>query len=172
MAAAKSFLNCKTILSGLWLVAMIAPLCGCMNAADPADALVAANSSNIQRLANLYNAFQMNHNWRGPANEKEFKASIKNINPEMLSRVGIDASKTDELFINERDGQPFKVRYGVPGSAMGCSEPVIFEAEGVDGIRLVGRLNMTQEEVDAAKYDQLWGSKPTKVVPQRSTAGS
>ena len=42
---------------------------------------------------------------------------------------------------------------------MGSSEPVIFEAVGVDGKREVGFLNMTQREVDAAEYDQLFAGK-------------
>jgi hypothetical protein len=173
MAAAKSFSNCKTLLSGLWLVAMIAPLCGCVNATNPADALAAANSSNIQRLVNLYIAFQMQHNWRGPANEGEFKQFVQGVDPKKLERIGIDVTKIDNLFVNERDNQPFKIKCRVPGNMMGASDPVIFEAEGVDGKRLVGRLNMTQEETDAATYDQLWGAKPVKVAgPQRETAGS
>lgn len=147
-------------------------LSGC-GASDPKDSLAAVNSNNIQRLANLYFTYQSRHDWRGPANEAQFKEFLKGYNPEKLKRIGIDAGKIDEVFVNERDGQPFKVRYGVPGSAMGSSEPVVFEAEGVDGVRLVGRLNMTQEETDAAKYDELWGSKVNKVaVPQRATAGS
>jgi hypothetical protein len=147
-------------------------LSGC-SPVDPKDSLAAVNSNNIQRLANLYFTYQSRHDWRGPANEGQFKAFLKNYNPEKLARIGIEAGKIDEIFINERDGQPFKVRYGVPGSAMGSSEPVIFEAEGVDGVRLVGRLNMTQEETDAAKYEELWGSKVNKVaVPERATAGS
>jgi hypothetical protein len=145
---------------------------GC-GAVDPQDSLAAVNSNNIQRLANLYFTYQSRNDWRGPANEAQFKAFLKNYNPEKLKRIGLEASTIDQLFINERDGQSFKIRYGVPGSAMGSSEPVIFEAEGVDGVRLVGRLNMTQEETDAAKYEELWGSKVNKVaVPERATAGS
>ncbi len=147
-------------------------LSGC-GSADPNDSLAAVNSNNIQRLANLYFTYQSRHDWRGPANETQFKEFLKNYNPEKLKRIGLEASTIDQLFVNERDGQPFKIRYGVPGSAMGSSEPVIFEAEGVDGVRLVGRLNMTQEETDAAKYEELWGSKVNKVaVPDRATAGS
>ena len=50
---------------------------------------------------------------------------------------------------------------------MGCSEPVIFEAEGADGKRMVGFLNMEQREVDEAEYNDLWAGKFEPAVPTR-----
>ena len=72
-----------------------------------------------------------------------------------------------QLFVSPRDNQPFKIRYGVQGSIMGSSEPVIFEATGVDGKREVGFLNMTEKEVDAAEYDALWAGKAAPATPSR-----
>lgn len=123
---------------------------------DPADLLAAANDSNIQRLANLYEAFQSRHNWQGPQDEEEFKAFLKGWNPKKLSNIGVDPKTIDQVFISERDGEPFKVRYGIPGHVMGSDAPVIFESTGIDGKRRVGFLNMTTREVDAAEYDRLW----------------
>jgi hypothetical protein len=97
--------------------------------------------------------------WKGPGNEVEFKKFISGYNPAKLTRIGIDPNAIDELFINERDEEPFKIRYSVAGSAMGSSEPVIFESIGDDGKRLVGFLNMEQREVDEAEYDNLWAAK-------------
>jgi hypothetical protein len=62
---------------------------GC-GGADPADLLAAANDSNVQRLANLYEAFQSRHNWRGPKDEEEFKSFLKGWNPKKLSNIGVD----------------------------------------------------------------------------------
>ena len=137
------------------LVAMVS---GCGR--EGADAAIArVNSTNIQRLANLYFSFQMKNGWRGPDDEAEFKKFLSSYNTKKLSRIGIDPNAIDEVFINERDRQPFKIRYSVPGSIMGSNEPVIFEAEGVRGKRLVGFLNMEQREVDEAEYDDLWSGK-------------
>jgi hypothetical protein len=148
---------------GLALAAMI----GCGSGADADDALAEVNSTNIQKLANLYFTYQTKNEWRGPADEAEFKGFIRTFNPQKLARIGVDAAATDALFTSERDGQPFKIRYGVRGSAMGSSEPVVFEAVGVDGRREVGFLNMTQREVDDAEYERLWSGKGPPTAPTR-----
>jgi hypothetical protein len=138
---------------------------GCSNRTDPTAAIARVNETNLQRLANLYFTYQSKHNWRGPADEAEFKAFLRSYNPAKLSRIGIDPNQLDDLFLSERDGQPFKIRYGVPGSAMGSTEPVVFEATGIGGTRLVGFLNMEQREVDAAEYGVLWAGPPKSAAP-------
>jgi hypothetical protein len=140
---------------------------GCGGDDGGAGALAEANSTNIQRLANLYFTFQTNHDFRGPKDEAEFKAFLQSFNPEKLKRIGIDPGAIDALFVSERDSHPFKIRYGVQGSAMGSGEPVVFESTGADGKRQVGFLNMTQREVDAAEYDELWAGKGQPAEPQR-----
>ena len=131
---------------------------GC-GSVDPTDLLAQANATNIQRLSNLYEAFQSRNRWRGPKDEEDFKNFLTNWNPQKLRNIGVDPAMIDQLFVSARDGEPFKVRYGVPGNIMGSSEPVVFEATGVDGKRMVGFLNMTHREVDQAEYDQLWDGK-------------
>lgn len=123
---------------------------------DPGDLLAEANDSNIQRLANLYTTYQSRNNWRGPASEADFKAFLTGWNPKKLENIGVDPGAIDELFISSRDGEPFKVRYKVPGHIMGSNAPVVFEATGVDGMRMVGMLDMTSREVDEAEYERLW----------------
>jgi hypothetical protein len=132
---------------------------GCNRRTDPHDTLASINETNIQRLANLYFTFQSRHDWRGPKDEADFKTFLGSYNPAKLTRIGIDPGKIDELFISENDGAPFKIRYGVTGSAMGSSEPVIFESVGVDGRRLVGFLNMQQQVVEETEYNDLWAGK-------------
>lgn len=132
---------------------------GCEHEIDPTEALAQANDTNIARLSNLYFTFQMKHGWKGPKNEEQFKSFLKRYNPKKLTRIGVDPSGIDQLFISQRDGEPFKIRYSVPGSAYGSSEPVVFESQGVEGKRMVGFLNMTHREVEGAEYDQLWASR-------------
>ena len=141
-------------------------LIGCSSRTDPDSAIARVNATNIQRLANLYFTFQSQHEWRGPADEAEFKSYLRKYDPHKLSRIGVDPNTLDKLFISEGDGQPFKIRYGVPGSAMGSSEPVIFESAGDGKRRLVGFLDMQQREVDESEYDALWSAKPSK-APHR-----
>jgi hypothetical protein len=129
---------------------------GCSGEVDPATAVAKVNENNIQRLANLYFTFQMKHNWHGPSDEAEFKNFLHNYSPSKLTRIGISPNAIDEIFVSERDGQLFKIRYSVLGSSMGSSEPVVFESVGVGETRQVGFLDMTQREVDAAEYEKLW----------------
>jgi hypothetical protein len=142
---------------------------GCGGGDDPNAAIAKVNSTNLQRLSNLYSSFQMDHDWRGPADEEEFKAFLKGYNPRKLTRIGIDPASIDALFVSQRDGQLFKVRYGVRGSAMGSSEPVVFESEGVDGARQVGFLDMVQRDVAEPEYTQLWEGKVTASAPDPNT---
>ena len=85
---------------------------------DPTDLLAEANNSNIQRLANLYEAYQSRHDWRGPTDEEDFKSFLNGWNPRKLANIGVEPNSVDDVFISERDGEPFKVRYGVPGHLM------------------------------------------------------
>lgn len=131
-------------------------LVGCSSRTNPDAAIASVNTTNLQRLANLYFTYQSQHDWHGPADESDFKSFLRGYPEHMLTRIGIDPSNIDKLFISERDGQPFKIRYGVPGSSMGSSAPVVFEATGDGKGRLVGFLDMQQREVDDSEYKSLW----------------
>lgn len=154
----------KLVALGGWIVMGL--FVGCSSTSDPDSVIASVNKTNIERLANLYSAYQSSHEWRGPADEAQFKAFLHGLNAHMLSRISVDPNALDQLFISERDGQPFKIRYGVPGSSMGSTAPVIFESVGDGKGRLVGFLNMQQREVDASEYDALWSAKVSP-APQR-----
>ena len=108
-------------------------LVGCSSNLDTDAATAANNKTNIQRLTNLYFAFQMKNDFIGPTDEAEFRSFIEKYPTKKLERIGVDANSLDQLFINERDGEPFKIRFEVQGSLMGSSEPVVFESVGVGG---------------------------------------
>jgi hypothetical protein len=146
----RSVILCGWLLTGL--------LSGCSGRTDPDSAIAGVNRTNMQRLANLYFTYQSQHEWRGPATEAEFKSFLHGYNLHKLERIGVDPNALDSLFVSERDGQPFKIRYGVLGSAMGSSAPVIFEATGDGKRRMVGFLDMQQREVDESEYDTLWSA--------------
>ena len=73
-------------------------------------------------------------------------------------RAQVDAAlnsvMSDEIFISERDSQPFKIRYGISSDR---DEAIVFEAVGVDGKRMVGFF--TPRELDPADYDAYWTGK-------------
>ena len=140
---------------------------GCGRDVSTDDLVAQANSTNIERLASLYTGYQSENEWRGPPDEAAFKAYIRAFDPQKLKRIGIDPAAADTLFTSERDGQPFKIRYADKGSAMGSTEPVVFESTGLDGRRQVGFLDMTEREVDEAEYQSLWSGKPASASSQR-----
>jgi hypothetical protein len=133
-------------------------LVGCSG--DKTAAQVGAmNKSNIQRLANMYSAFQNQKSGRGPNDATEFKGFIKDFDPANLTMRGIDPNKLDALFTSERDSKPFKIRYQV-GGGRGSVSPVIFEEVGSEGKKQVGFTgNSKVEDVDDTTYAQLWSSK-------------
>lgn len=143
-------------------------LIGCSSRTNPDSAVASVNTTNMQRLANLYFTYQSQHDWHGPANENDFKSFLRGYPEHKLTRIGVDPKDIDKLFISERDSQPFKVRYGVLGSSMGSSAPVIFESTGDGTGRLVGFLDMQQREVDDSEYKSLWSSTAS-AAPQRET---
>ena len=143
-------------------------LSGCVGGANNEGTLAELNSKNIQRLVNMYYAFQSSHEWRGPDDEEEFKEFIKNYPKRKLERIGIDASQVDDLFINERDGEPFKVKYQVEGNMMGCSEAVVFEQTGVNGKKMIGFLDMVQEEFDDSDYEKIWAGEMQRASVEKA----
>lgn len=153
----------KNQLTGLALAfAVFVGMCttGCGTGDAVGDAVKAANTNNVSRIANIYGMYQMRTDgYKGPKNEDEFKAFMRDpANAEQVAKMGVD--DVDALFTSERDGEPIKVRWNVKGSSRGCYEPVAFETTGADGARLVGFCNGTQEEVsDDATYDDMFKGK-------------
>jgi hypothetical protein len=129
---------------------------GCGSGESPDAAMARANKTNLQRLANLYSMYHAEHFFEGPENETAFREFIAGANAEKLANMGVDPSDLDQLFTSDRDGMPFKIRYGVQGSTRGSNEAVIFEQVGSGGKRRVGFTSMNVKEVNEEEYDQLW----------------
>ncbi len=136
----------------------LAGLPGCSGENKLAQQVAAMNTSNMHRLANIYAAHQNFKSGQGPKDEAEFKAFIKDFDPDKLAMMGIDPDNLDVLFTSERDGKPFKIRYKV-GGGRGSVAAVIFEQEGVGGKKQVGSTGPKVEEVDDATYQNLWAGK-------------
>ena len=136
-----------------------------------AERIAEMNSTPIKKLITCYSFYQSRNNFRGPKDEaalREFIADDKN--QKGLDRAGIDTSDIDALFISERDGQPFKIKYGVPGSPMGFVEPLIFESEGVDGEVMVGFGGATTKLMSLEESEELFKSKKRIKVDRQDSA--
>jgi hypothetical protein len=130
---------------GMCLAAVFVVVVGC--GAPKADALK-KETSHLRLLTNLYakTSMKTGHN---PQNEQEFKEAIKNSG---VSLEALKVNSVDELFVSERDGQPFVVVYGQqpPGY-----DVVAYEQTGVDGYRQVGHKIGMVEDADEAKFREL-----------------
>jgi hypothetical protein len=131
-------------------------LAGCSSEDNGANQIAAVNGSNIQRLTNLYSAFQVSRYGPGPKDEAEFKRFIKDeMGSYHLELMHVDPGNIDAVFISDRDHKPFKVRYGVNGGP-GIVNAVVFEEQGIDGKKQVGINGGKVMEVDDNQYKDMW----------------
>jgi hypothetical protein len=140
-------------------VVLLVGMAGCGGGFDSASALQEVNATNPQRLSNLYVQHQRENGGKGPKDKAAFRAYINKMNPVLLERIGVDQSAIDDLFVSERDGEALKIRYGVKGNDFSPPTPIVFEAIGVDGVRIVAFTGQKFEEVsDDAEYKKLLGN--------------
>ncbi len=147
-------LNQKLKLEFVFAASLAIAICGC-DSDSPQSLVEKANKTNIQKLANFYNQYQSTNSFVGPDSAETLRDYIENDVPDFI-KERIKMAPGDDIFVSERDGKPFKIKFEVVGSGRGCTKPAIFEAEGVNGKFNVGFLNMITREVDKEEYDKLW----------------
>ena len=88
--------------------------------------------------------------------QDDYKRHIQNLEPTLRDTVinGAGVSNVDELFISERDGQPYVIFYGRPPAGLN-PDLVGYEQTGVDGKRFVGFGLGVVEEVDEQRFSEL-----------------
>jgi hypothetical protein len=91
-----------------------------------------------------------------PKDEESFKRYVNNLDAATLERIkaASGVASVDELFLSERDGQPYVIFYGrrPPGVS---ADLVGYEQTGVDGKRYVGFGLGVVEEVDETRFNEL-----------------
>lgn len=116
-----------------------ASIFGCSNGSQAARE---KQTSHLRTLISFYNAAGRAQG-AAPKSEEQLKAYIEAEGKDVLSRLEI--SSVDELFVSERDEQPFVVFYGKKPKGV-RPDVVAYEKSGVDGSRRVGfDLGMIQE---------------------------
>jgi hypothetical protein len=126
-------------------------LCAIAGCAAQEGAMTRAEFPRLPVLVSMHGMMEASTG-RLPANEKEFKRFIVEKGTHLLERAGV--ASVDELFISERDGQPFVVIYGKypPGMA---SKIVAYEQDGVVGKRQVGYSAGAVELIDEMYFREL-----------------
>ena len=137
----------STVLLAFTVLLLLTAGCG------KGDEMKAVYSTNIKKL---HQSYMEENGFRGPKDEAEFKNFLKT-NPtaiHLLKRIDVTSETVDDMFIGDRDGEPFVVRYGLTGVA---DHAVVLEAVGVDGMRLVALAEPL--EVDEATYEDYLSGK-------------
>ena len=132
---------------------------GCSNKLPSLETL---NDSNIRRLHSAYSIYMKRNGFTGPKDEQELKSYLQSNQTAkaLLGRMGVEIDSLDEIFVSERDGKRFKIRWGVSGVE---DHAIIFEAEGIDGKRLVAfsrPRELTADEYEGYWSGELKGAKP------------
>jgi hypothetical protein len=148
----------RSVLALLLGIILLRGIAGC-STDHSVEAIAALNSSNIQKLTNLYSAYQASRYGPGPKDEAELKRFAKEeMGAYHLGLMHIDPNNLDTLFVSDRDHKPFKVRYGVNGGP-GVVNALVFEEEGVGGKKQVGLNGGTVMEVGDSQYEEMWSGK-------------
>jgi len=104
------------------------------------EAFKAAFPENGRRVAVLYARCMASptrptrgpNDFSGPIDESSLRRFIAGMSSEALAEMGIASAEAPDLFMSERDGQPFRVRYGIRGP-LTTTYAVLCESKGVDG---------------------------------------
>jgi hypothetical protein len=129
---------------GLILAAVVA--CGCLAGCRPSpeelvkDAFRQEFRENGRRVAVMYARFMNSptepvrgpDGFKGPKTEAELRSFIAAVPRGALAELGIADPQDPGLFVSERDGKPFRIRYGITGP-LSTTYVVVCEAEGVGG---------------------------------------
>jgi hypothetical protein len=108
--------------------------------------------SNLRSLAVYYNQYQASHRGQLPANEEDFKNFIT---------TSSGKTNVDSLFVSNRDGKPFVVKYRGDKS-WAHPEIIAYEQEGRGGTRDVATLTGGYERLSEEKFQQQMTARAAK----------
>lgn len=147
----------KLIGLGLLPCFVIALTFGCGGGGNGEYLLKDANKTSLDQVCTLYFQFQMENQNKGPADEAAFRDFLGKLSPEKLTRIGVDPSNIDALFVSDRDGEKFEILWGVNASPRDEQVAIVAESVGVDGKKMIGFHKKPHKEVEEAEYKQLFG---------------
>jgi hypothetical protein len=140
--------------SRILLAVGLVALCGLVGCGGSAKEQ-AEETSSLKPLVIFYGQFTGQHQGRPPADEAEFKAYIKTLDPSALKSFNI--TDAESLFVSPRDKKPYVILYGGANGPPGPGgQPVVaYEQEGVMGKRYVASNLGAVEEVDDKRFREL-----------------
>lgn len=126
------------VISLMLCVAFLVLVSGC-SGSDGRGQLLTDYQDNIRKVHFCYTTFMARHNDVGPESKEELLKYAKN-DPTavyVLKQIGVTPENIEDFFVSPRDGKPFIIRYGIVDTQDGGDHPLVFEAEGLDGKRMV-----------------------------------
>lgn len=151
-----------------WLVRGLLTLALCIasgcNSSEDGDFVQKSNDTNIKKMCSAYQLYASRSSYTGPKSKEDLTSFLQN-NEQIqknLELIGLDRDRIDEYFVSENDGEEFDFRWGVfvNPDLERSREPLVFEREGKNGIRLVMLSNRKILEVDNdRKYQDLLNGK-------------
>jgi len=106
--------------------------------------------SRLKPLGLLYGQYIGRNRGRPPTDEAAFRAFIEENGSSMMQTYNV--SSVDDLFVSERDGQPFEIVYGSGAKPSAGGRPVVaYEQQGVEGKIMVANDLGDVWEVPAAE---------------------
>lgn len=116
----------------------------------------------LRALVVLRGQFLGQHRGQPPRDEAEFRAFAEQ---QQASLASFDVKSVDELFVSDRDGEPFVINYSAaassgppaPTNPAGPGSWVAHERTGVGGKRWIALDPGQIEEVDEARLRELVG---------------
>ena len=148
------------------LIGTAVSMVGCSTGDEITSKMRASNKENIRRVRNCYTMYQEAHRWQGPRDKDELMEYLTtdNLAAVKLERIGISEQQLETMWVSERDDQEFKIRWGLNGMR---DHAVVFEAEGLEGKRLVCFAH--PQELEEDEYESYLTGKKVGEAPQEMT---
>ena len=112
-----------------------------------------ASKSHLALLASGFIIHANSHQGRPPRDESAFKGFLTSKGSAVLELA--DVTNVADLFVSERDGQPLVFMYETGKAPHLQSGVVGYEAEGVDGVRLVAFRDGTIRQLSEQEFQSL-----------------
>jgi hypothetical protein len=130
-----------------WISVVVASslLIGC-GSGKPTRTERDAGERPILRVLSLYSAYKTAHN-KQPQSTDQLKAWLKGLPKEKQTALGIEnPDQLDQIFLSPRDNQPYQINPVTAGAMGGQQSIVIYEKNGVDGVRQTASTQGTVSE--------------------------
>jgi hypothetical protein len=117
--------NVRSFLAAALIGTALIPTPGCGS-----DDLDSSTAVKLRAVGNMYLDYVVMKNGAGPDTEARFKAHVGSKPDQVLQPAGIDRNDLNGLFVSDRDGEPFVVRYGLKVTGVsGTDAPLIAHSE-------------------------------------------